>query len=527
MTLKRPVALLLVCFLSLSMFAASGAADDHGIWSGFGGGASHDHLSESSTEGNLGGLVWHQLVSYVVGGQPVITDHGTIILNDGSGNVTEVSLNGTPIRKVNMGEECLQTPALGPNGTVVISSNDTLHLLDRNLTEIWSRNFSKRLTSPTIADDGTIYVSTEASDLVSSSGLYAIDSDGQIKWSIRNEYVDAGKVPAIGPDGTVYDGGMELAIRAVSPEGNVLWQFREYDPQERSGADRASICVGPDGTAYVGTFDHILYAFDPNGTVKWTYEAQDAIVSTPSLGPDGTVYFSTCNTDYDDYAPQKLYAIDSEGRYKWSFNVNGAYASPPAVSSDGRIYFYDPGRGLVALDPDGELLWIAGGWPDFYVWDASSPVIGDDGTVYAVMGGELMAFNIGAPGQPRDVRMFREGSSARVTWDIPYTDGGSDIIGYAVYRNAWRSEPFYVEDRMLVAVLDGPDARFFQDQELTEDVSYSYTVRAINGYGEGLMAEAEPLDDEKNPEMPFAVVLVFVASAIAVWCLDLGKKRHE
>jgi outer membrane protein assembly factor BamB len=515
--LGKLAATLLVIILLIPMLGAIGAAEDTDTWSGYGGSPAHTHLSGSSTEGNRGGLVWKLRFMSDIGGQPVITDRGTIIINDRSGNVTEISANGEIIRRVSLGEECIRTPALGADGTIVIASNDTLHLLDQDLTEIWSRNFTRILSTPTIAEDGTIYVSTEVMGLVSSSGLYALSSDCAIKWSIRNQWVDSGKTPAVGPDGTIYDGGMELPVRAVSPEGQVLWQYRGFDPENRSSAESAPICVGPDGTVYVGTFDGIMFAFHSNGTVKWKYEVGEAIGASPSLGPDGTLFFSTQDLfSYGISDSQRLYAIDPEGHCKWTFRLTSAIGSAAAISSDGRIYLYDLSRGLIALDPEGHVLWVAGGWPDVGGWDVESPVIGKDGTVYALMDGGLMAFKIGAPGQPQDASVYRHGSEAWLSWDLPYTDGGDAITGYAVYRYAWRSDPLFWEEEVLVAVLDDPGDRSFQDQGLIEGVSYAYLVCAINGYGEGLRAEVVPLEDELSWQFPMAVIFVFIASVILV-----------
>lgn len=529
MTLLKITALSLFGILLLSMSTTICTADGDSAWSSFGGGPEHTHLSEWSTEGNRGGLAWQLRFNAMIGGQPVITDRGTLIVNDVSGNVTEVSANGAKIKQVDLGEGCKRTPALGTNGTIVIASGATLHVLDRNLTEIWSMNFTRQLSSPTIAHDGTIYISTEAIGLVSSSGLYAISKEGAIKWFIPNQYVDSGKTPAIGPDGTIYDGGMELPVRAVSPEGQVLWQYRGFDPMERSSADSAPICVGPDGTVYVGTFDQGMYAFHSDGTVKWRYDVEDAITTSPSLGPDGTVYFTTQDLfSYGMPTGQRLHAIDEQGDHKWSFDLNSAISSSAAVSSDGRIYLYDLLSGLIALDQYGDVIWIAGGWPEISGWDSGSPVIGKDGTVYGLLNGGLMAFNIGAPGQPREVNMFRDGPEVRLSWTIPYTDGGSQITGYAVYRNAWRSDPYYYEERVLVAMLDGPEVRTFQDQGLTEGVYYSYQVCAVNEYGEGLSAEAEPSDETPSWQMPLAVILVFVVSVCLVWYgFGMGRKEAE
>ena len=52
-----------------------------------------------------------------------------------------------------------------------------------------------------------------------------------------------------------------------------------------------------DGTIYAGSFDQNLYHTVPKGGVKWTFAAEGSIVSSPKIGPDGTIYFGSGVTD--------------------------------------------------------------------------------------------------------------------------------------------------------------------------------------------------------------------------------------
>ena len=77
----------------------------------------------------------------------------------------------------------------------------------------------------------------------------------------------------------------------------------------------------------------------PSMTPLWSYATGDALLSSPALGSNDTVYAGS----YDQY----LYAIDStNGQLRWRYSVkparNNEYAyifASPAIAADGTIYF--------------------------------------------------------------------------------------------------------------------------------------------------------------------------------------------
>lgn len=55
----------------------------------------------------------------------------------------------------------------------------------------------------------------------------------------------------------------------------------------------SSPSIGPDGTIYVGSGNGKLYAINPDGTLRWSFATGDRVFSSPAIGPDGTVYFGS------------------------------------------------------------------------------------------------------------------------------------------------------------------------------------------------------------------------------------------
>ncbi|HOC78615.1 MAG TPA: PQQ-binding-like beta-propeller repeat protein [Methanofastidiosum sp.] len=148
----------------------------------------------------------------------------------------------------------------------------------------------------------------------------------------------------------------------------------------------SSPSIGADGTIYLGSSDSNLYAINPDGTKKWTFPAGSQVRSSPAIGTDGTIYFGT--------HAGKVYAVNPNGAKKWEVSTSETIYSSPAIGSDGTIYIgsrksdYSNGT-LHAIASDGTYKWgyITGGQGI----DISSPAIGPDGTIYVGGNHELYA----------------------------------------------------------------------------------------------------------------------------------------
>ena len=178
----------------------------------------------------------------------------------------------------------------------------------------------------------------------------------------------------------------ELKKPAVEP-----WEMFHHDPSHtgRSRADTSankgkqkwtfptqdavvsSPAVGPDGTIYIGSFDKNLYAVTPDGKEKWKFPTGHFVYSSPAVGPDGTIYVGS--------EDKNLYAVTPGGKEKWKFPTGHFIRSSPAVGgSEGDIYVGSRDKNLYAITPDGKEKWkfLTGGFVD------SSPALGTDGTIY-------------------------------------------------------------------------------------------------------------------------------------------------
>ncbi|MBN2378817.1 PQQ-like beta-propeller repeat protein [candidate division WOR-3 bacterium] len=158
-----------------------------------------------------------------------------------------------------------------------------------------------------------------------------------------------------------------LSFSCTVEEPEILW---EYDT---GNEPVSSLAIGHDGTIYyIEEYDQpVLVALSPSGTLKWRFEPESSgYASIPSIGSDGTIYFS--------FSEGFVFAVNTEGTLKWQQETgNGEYgAGWPAIASDGTIYVGATDGNLYAFSAGGNQVWM--------YERASTPVIGSDGTLYCI-----------------------------------------------------------------------------------------------------------------------------------------------
>ncbi|MCK4822614.1 PQQ-like beta-propeller repeat protein, partial [bacterium] len=110
--------------------------------------------------------------------------------------------------------------------------------------------------------------------------------------------------------------------------------------------------------------------------------------SSASIGADGIVYVGSGND---------LLAIKPDGNLLWKYRVGEEVASSPAIALDGTIYVRGRSDYLCAINKDGTPKWRLHLGISYHAGiGVSSPAIGDNGTVYTpgmVEGSGLYAIN--------------------------------------------------------------------------------------------------------------------------------------
>jgi large repetitive protein len=174
------------------------------------------------------------------------------------------------------------------------------------------------------------------------------------------------------------------------------------DPTFGSADIQSSAAIAPDGTAYIGLHSGTVFALrDPAGAgnqlaARWSFHPAGGSSwhATPAIGRDGTVYvgFSTDNGSPD--AMGRLYALQAptsgiEPQVLWSVDLGpGRQTSSPVLGPDGTIYALGGNGLLTAITPAGQVRWTVQTGPVL----KSSVALGPGGMVYVPsMNGKLYA----------------------------------------------------------------------------------------------------------------------------------------
>jgi outer membrane protein assembly factor BamB len=212
---------------------------------------------------------------------------------------------------------------------------------------------------PALGADGTIY-------LHGSQGfVYALSADGGLKWTRKVDWYPY-VPPMTGPDGTLFVGTLDL-VYAISPAGEILWQFRDPDAQHI----QVAATPGPGGLLY-GAFDVGMGAFalDPaTGERQWSNTGDPRMIDQgnpfgtevrfgPSR-PGGPIDQMYVHMDWQ----RVMYAFSLDGEQRFTTPVSGTISHEPVVGSDGTIYIPHFGAahgwGIQAIEPGrGDTRWI-------------------------------------------------------------------------------------------------------------------------------------------------------------------------
>lgn len=258
--------------------------------------------------------------------------------------------------------------------------------------------------SPAIGPDGTVY---EVSD---NDLLYALNpTNGHTNWTHQlNPPQPTPPSVSVGTDGTIYVLNPdyltgECGLNALSPSGGGLqWQFGV------GGSGMTIPAIDGDGTIYV-TAPNGLWAINANGTEQWFLGVTglDTVASSPSVGPDGTIYF----TSSVDQTAGHLWAVSPAGNVKWRcpirflFSVEDYYNpidNSPAIVTNGvnnsnyTIYVGAADENVYAINPNGTTNWVFNSGGDVF---ANSAAIDTNGNVY-ITGGQCDLWKISPRGVP-------------------------------------------------------------------------------------------------------------------------------
>ena len=321
------------------------------------------------------------------------------------------------------GQYVLNRPAVGPDGGVVVASStgDVYSLTAQGVLRWIVRSVGGE-GGPSIGPDGTTYVA-------SGNRITAIAPKGSIRWTYTEPSAGQGVIagPTVGPDGNIYVisdyGG--LGAFALSPAGQLLWSNLGSPTFSERGQLGAEIVFS--STRLFAAFDEYgvasstMFGLSLGGTQQWARAlggSDDMFMQQqrqPATGRDGSLYL----TAMGGANGWGLRRVDSNsGNVLWNYSPwpsNGM--SPPSVGPNGSVYF---SRSLAYLDSvtsNGQLRWT---FFDGSIIDR--PAVTPNGSI--VVAGNRP--NFGEAGSARGW----DASTGALRWQVnlPNENGGYQIV---------------------------------------------------------------------------------------------------
>lgn len=193
------------------------------------------------------------------------------------------------------------SPVIGADGAIYLpvgrlgaDSSGYLYAIRPNGTQKWRLTLAGRLRRPLRRSPpmGPIYVHTNRGEgnLVAVERLYAVNpSDGTVKWIFEFNNgsgiftSDVQSSPAVAADATIYVGSIDTNLYAVNSNGTLRWA---RSPSLSS--IESSPAVASDGTVHIVDGSTTLHAYTSTGTFNGAISSRRCLLAV--IRGDGTIY---------------------------------------------------------------------------------------------------------------------------------------------------------------------------------------------------------------------------------------------
>ncbi len=146
--------------------------------------------------------------------------------------------------------------------------------------------------------------------------------------------------------GMIYQPSSDWKIYAIDMTGKLIWDYKTGGPVW------AEPTTDPNcGCIYVASMDHKVYSFDAaTGKKNWESDLGGALVGTPAVGTDGTLYVGT-------FGKEMIAVNTADGSIKWRFTTQDWVWSGPALVNTS-LFFGDLSGYFYGMNAaDGTALW--------------------------------------------------------------------------------------------------------------------------------------------------------------------------
>jgi outer membrane protein assembly factor BamB len=210
-----------------------------------------------------------------------------------------------------------QIVALPDESVVYVATlGGSLVALTRGGIRVWSVSLGGRAYgTPALADDGTIYVGSDA------RRFFAVSKAGQVKWKLETGADADTSAVVLATGEVVFASGS--AVFAVRPSGDVAWRFAA------KGKVFTSPAVTSEGLVVFGAQDAHVYALGPMGTLEWATDLGADVDGSPAIGDDGRIFVGTDGGE--------IVQLDARGRVLWRTRVGGFVRGGLSIARNGDV----------------------------------------------------------------------------------------------------------------------------------------------------------------------------------------------
>jgi outer membrane protein assembly factor BamB len=230
---------------------------------------------------------------------PALGPHGRAYLLDRSGRAAAIDPDQAGAHQAwttELGEGSSSSPALAPDGTVVLGSDHQLTALadlGDHPRQLWQWKAPAQVeVSPAVAPDGTVVVG------LNDPYVYGVRAGGTVwrfdktDWSYSSAAATA--------DGKVYLGDHTASLLVLDAATGKLIRRTRLPVPPGKHPDGVGVWTSPAvdafGDAYLGTAGGHIYGIAPDGRVLLDIPTGGYVYSYPAIGPDGTVYIGSADS---------------------------------------------------------------------------------------------------------------------------------------------------------------------------------------------------------------------------------------
>ncbi len=233
-----------------------------------------------------------------LGGQgtsPAVLANGDVVVGTTSGQLLGLhpDAGGAGEQwRLELGEQSYGSAVFSPDGTTAYQSVTSGVVAVRDGTVAWRWSVPSQIVevSPAVAPDGTVVIGTN------DPYQYGLDpEDGSVVWKHRRGSWTYSS-PGVSHDGIAYFGDHGDRVSGLDVRtGKILFSHQGSRRNTRVGGIGiwTSVALDEDHTAYVGTRQGLVYAVDRDSHRIWTYDARTTVDSYPALTGDGALVVGT------------------------------------------------------------------------------------------------------------------------------------------------------------------------------------------------------------------------------------------